>query len=253
MSRRIIYKIEERPEYFVSDEEWGEVQRLQHWYNSEFTWTTGKLAFRRFLMFPNVEEFSNLETSIWSIIEQRRERLRSIGRSEFEIVAQLERDGLVFVKWGGYYDGCLASGFTRIADNEWNAFLVCDFLLKVSTLLPHLLIELVDEGRFVKTRRMWLRDGVAMLRRKSGKVPATVSAVIKRKQFFSVVDPDKYEHHPGLNNTVPGFNRMKEDERKAIVRDWNWLGYGGNYDHNGDDTKGYNLNEKVRGFDFIDE
>ena len=252
MSRKIIYTIEEGPEYFVSDEEWAEVQRLQHWYNSEFTWTTGKLSFRRYLMFPNVEEFSNLETSIWRIIEERRERLRSHGLSEFEIVAQLERDALVFVKWGGYYDGCLASGFTRMADNEWNAFLVCDFLLKVSTLLPHLLIGVMDEGRFIKTRRIWLRDGVAMLQRKSGKMPGSISTLIKRKQFFSVVDPEKYEHHPGLKNSVPDFNRMKKEDRKAIVENWNWLGYGGNYDHDGDDAKGYNLNSKVRGFDFID-
>src|SRR3989442_10557590 len=34
------------------------------------------------------------------------------------IIAQLEADGLVIAKRGGYFDQCLASGFTRVAGNE---------------------------------------------------------------------------------------------------------------------------------------
>jgi hypothetical protein len=54
MSRRIVYKIKERPEYLVTEGEWDEIKRLQHWYNSEFTWSTGNLAFKRYILFPNV-------------------------------------------------------------------------------------------------------------------------------------------------------------------------------------------------------
>ncbi|MBI2619945.1 MAG: hypothetical protein HYW57_07675 [Ignavibacteriales bacterium] len=251
MSRRIIYKVEERSEYLITDEEWDEVRRLQHWYNSEFSWTTGKLAFRRYLLFPNVEEFSGLERSIWTIIEERKEKLKSQGLSETETVKQLERDHLVFVKWGGYFDDCLASGYTRVADNEWNAFLVCDFLLKVSTLLPHLVIEIRDEGRFVKTGRLWLRDGIALLRRRGGKMSESLTGVIKRKQFFSLVDPDKYEKHPSFRNSIPDFNLLAKEDRRAVLRNWNWLGYGNGGAEIDEPDGGVNLNLKLRGFDYL--
>src|SRR5512146_3100932 len=98
MSRRVIYKIEDRPEYLVTDEEWDEVRRVQHWYNSEFYWTMGKLAFKRYVLFANTEEFGGLETSICQLIEERRKKLEAQGLSEFELVSQLQRDQLVFEK-----------------------------------------------------------------------------------------------------------------------------------------------------------
>ena len=251
MSRRVIYKIEERPEYLVTDEEWDEVRRLQHWYNSEFYWTMGKLAFKRYVLFPNAEGFGGLETSIWQLIEERRKKLEAQGLTEFELIAQLERDQLVFVKWGGYFDGCLASGFTRVADNEWNAFLVCDFLLKVSTLLPHLTIEIRDEGRFIRTRRLWLRDGVALLPRRKNGFSDAMGILVKKKQFFASVDPARYDRHPAFKNSIPNFNDLNDEERKALVKNWNWMGYGnGSWD--GDSSEGVNLNLKLRGFDFLE-
>ena len=251
MSRRIIYKIEDRQDYLVTDEEWYEVRRLQHWYNSEFYWTTGKLAFKRYVLFPNAEEFAGLETSIWQLIEERRKKLKEQGLSEFEMIAQLERDQLVFVKWGGYFDGCLASGFTRVADNEWNAFLVCDFLLKVSTLLPHLTIEMRDEGRFIRTKRLWLRDGVALLPKRKNGFSETVGGLVKRKQFFATVDPARYDKHPAFKNSIPNFNELKDEDRKAVVKNWNWLGYGNGY-RDQDSPEGADLNRKLRGFDFLE-
>ncbi|HEX9614258.1 MAG TPA: hypothetical protein VGA55_02070 [Bacteroidota bacterium] len=250
MSRRIIYKIEDRPEYLVTDEEWDEIKRLQHWYNSEFTWTTGKLSFRRYLMFPNAEEFAGLDMSVWKIIEDRKVKLRGMGMTESEIVAQLELDHLVFVKWGGYYDDCLASGFTRVADNEWNAFLVCDFLLKVSTLIPHVLIDILDEGRFVRTKRLFLRDGVAMLQKKPSELAPQLGELVKRKQFFSIVDPGKFDKHPSFKNSIPNFNDLDDEDKRALLKNWNWLGFGNKYE-NSDDTGGVDLNQKLRGFDFF--
>ena len=251
MSRRLIYKIEDRPEYFVTDEEWDEVKRLQHWYNSEFLWTTGKLAFKRFLVFPNLEEFTGLDTPIWQLIDERTKKLRAQGLSEYELIAQLERDHLISVKWGGYFDECLASGFTRVADNEWNALLVCDFLLKVSTLLPHLTIEIRDEGRFVRTKRIWLRNGVALLPRRKNGFSETVANLVKRKQFFANVDPSRYDNHPSFKNSIPNFNYLKDEEKKALVKNWNWLGYGNGYG-DGESEEGVNLNLKLRGFDYLE-
>lgn len=250
MSRRIMYKIPEKPEYLVTEEEWDEVRRLQHWYNSEFTWTTGRLALRRYVVFPNVEEFAGLDTSIWSLIEERTRRLRAEGMSEEETVRQLERDRLVFVKWGGYYDDCLASGFTRVADNEWNALLVCDFLLKVSTLIPHVMIELVDEGRFVRTGRLWLRDGVALVDRVGSGSQESVTALMKHRRLFAVVDPARYDRHPGLKNLIPNFNDLGREDRMALVQDWNWLGYESRSEQE-EVAGGFDLNRKLRGFDFL--
>lgn len=250
MSRRIIYKIGERPEYLVTEEEWDEVKRLQHWYNSEFSWSAGKLAFKRYVFFPNVDEFSGLDTPIWEIIRERKVKLGNQGYSEYQIVEQLERDRLIVVKWGGYYDDCLASGFTRVADNEWNAFLVCDFLLKVSTLLPHVMVEVQDEGGFVRTKRLWLRDAVAMLPR--GVDSPGWDRVQKTKGFFSCVDPQKYDRHPAFRNSIPGFNDLKLEERRAVVRNWNWLGFDDRGTCDDSNTGLVNLNTKLRGADFFD-
>jgi len=250
MSRRIIYKISERPEYLVTEEEWDEVKRLQHWYNSEFSWSAGKLAFKRYVLFANVDEFSGLDTPIWEIIGERKLRLRSQGYSEYQIIEQLERDRLIVVKWGGYYDDCLASGFTRVADNEWNAFLVCDFLLKVSTLLPHVMVEVQDEGRFVRTKRLWLRDAVAMLPRHAR--PSGWARVLKSKGFFACVDPQKYDKHPVFRNSIPGFNDLKAEERRAVVRNWNWLGFDNGEGSLESGPGLVNLNSKLRGVDFFD-
>jgi hypothetical protein len=194
---------------------------------------------------------AGLDTTIWTLIEERKRRLKALGKTEEETIRQLERDRLVFVKWGGYYDDCLASGFTRVAGNEWNAFLVCDFLLKVSTLLPHVIVEIMDEGRFVRTKRLWLRDGVALLQRRAAEGSETLGDLVKRKKFFAIVDPGKYDRHPAFKNFIPNFNELKEEDRQTLLRDWNWLGYGNRYEVEGNATDGVDLNRKLRGFDFF--
>lgn len=248
MGRRIIYKIENQVENSVTDQEWSELKKLQHWYNSEFDWSGGKLLFKRYVIFPNVEEFAGLDRSIWEIIGERHRTLASHGLPEIEIISQLERDGLVSVKWGGYFDGCLASGFTRVAGNEWNAFLVCDFLLKTSMILSHATLLAEDEGRFIKTAKVRFRQGNVLV---AGEDPLTrepVSELIAGRRIFSIVDPEKYDKHPAFKNIIPEFNKLNTQERLAHLRNWNWLGYDDSYDVKGDDFKGFNLNLKVREF-----
>jgi hypothetical protein len=251
VSRRVIYRIYETGGNTISESEWGEIDRLQHWYNSEFSWSTGRLAIKRFVLFPNAEDFQNIDVPIWEVIGQRHASLRAEGLAEPEIVSQMERDRLVIVKWGGYYDNCLASGFTRVADNEWNAYLVCDFLLKASTLCPNASINAVDEGRFIKTGMIDFRNGVA-------EVPAGSSApgmdsenLFVSKKVFSVVDSDKYNRHPTFRNMIPEFNKLKTSERNKLVKNWNWLGYDGNFEADGDDISGVDLNLKVRSFKLL--
>jgi hypothetical protein len=248
MSRKIIYRIEDHPGNTIADDRWDEVMRLQHWYNSEFAWTAGKLSFRRYVIFPNTEEFKDLSTSIRELIAQRHQRLLAEGLTEYQIVSQMEKDRLLVVKWGGYYDGCLASGFTRVADNEWNAFLVCDFLLKASTLCPRLSIRATDEGKFIKTGSIWFRNGGVLISGDDNANGSSAQQLCDARRVFSVVDPAKYDEHPAFKNLIPEFNKLKAKEKMEVVRNWNWLGYDDGYDADGDDVKGFNLNVKVRQF-----
>ncbi|HAL55110.1 MAG TPA: hypothetical protein DCP63_01200 [Bacteroidetes bacterium] len=243
MGRRIIYRIEDRPENVVEEYRWDEVKRLQHWYDSEFTWTAGRLGFKRYVVFPNTNEFGGLDVSLWKIIAKRHQSLVEEGLSELEVVNQLEREKLVVVKWGGYFDDSLASGFTRVADNEWNAFLVCDFLLKASTLCPNATINLSDEGKFIKTGSVRLRNGKALLFRSE-----LAQGIDPSARCFSIVDPQKYDGHPEFRNFVPEFNRLEKKKKREVLRNWNWLGYGDGYDVGGDDKRGFDLNAKVREF-----
>lgn len=248
MGRRIIYRVEDRPGNQFTDEEWASVERLQHWYNSEFQWSTGRISFKRYVLFPNAEDFEGLSSSIWEIIAHRHETLREQGLHEKDIIAQMEREKLVVVKWGGYYDNCLASGFTRVADNEWNAFLVCDFLLKASTMLPGCLISVRDEGKFIKTGSLGFRNASAILKRDESHPDIDLEEVSISRHVFSIVDADKYSRHPSFRNMIPEYGRLKEMEKREILRNWNWLGYDGKYDADGDDNRGYDLNGKVRSF-----
>lgn len=248
MGRRIIYRIYDRDGNRFTEDEWEEIDRLQHWYNSEFSWSTGRLAVRRYVLFPNVEDFQNVETPIWEVIGQRHASLRARGLLEPDIISQMEKDKLVIVKWGGYYDNCLASGFTRVADNEWNAYLVCDFLLKASTLCPEARISAFDEGRFIKTGQVDFRNGCVEIDKAPAAPDVQVEEVCATRRVFSVVDPEKYNRHPAFRNMIPEFGKLKMSERKKLVRNWNWLGYEGNFDVDGDDLSGFDLNTKVRAF-----
>jgi len=249
VGRRIIYRIEDRRSNRFTDEQWDEVERLQHWYNSEFSWSTGRLALKRYVVFPNTEDFGNREIPVWDLIAKRHRLLLADGLTEREIVSLMERDKLIIVKWGGYYDNSLASGFTRVADNEWNAYLVCDFLLKASTLIPNATISLADEGKFIKTRLLELRNAAAAL---PGDVYCSFNQAEELRRtgrVFSVVDAEKYKRHPSFGNIIPEFSKLKASERKELVRNWNWLGYEGNFEVDGDDKKGFDLNAKVRSFE----
>ena len=248
MGRRIIYRINDREGNQFTEKEWDEIDRLQHWYNSEFSWSTGRLAIKRYIFFPNSEGFQDLEIPIWEVIGQRHASLRLEGLSEPEIVSQLEKDNLITVKWGGYYDNCLASGFTRVADNEWNACLVCDFLLKASTLCPNARISAFDEGKFIKTGQADFKNGHVEVGKSEAFSGGDVEDLSSTRRVFSVVDPEKYNRHPAFRNMIPEFGKLKMSERKKLISNWNWLGYDGNFDGNGDDASGFDLNTKVRSF-----
>ncbi len=242
MARRIFYRIPEDGYNFISGEEWDSIRSLQHWYNSEFFWTGGKVNLRRFILFPNYDTIGGDTKEI----RERYEELDKAGYSEEEIVTDLESRGLVIVKRGGYEDGMVASGFTRVADNEFNAFLVLDFLLKVSKIVRTASILVHDEGSFVKSHFIEISNGDVTVR--GADMQRSLFDELKRsRRVFSVVNPDKYDGHPEFTNRVSEFNELEPFERAKVLEDWNWLGYESNasFDFNGDDFFGFDLNRKL--------
>ncbi len=243
MARKIFYRIPDDGSNFISDDEWESIRSLQNWYNSEFFWTGGKIDLRRFLVFPNYDSIGHDVAGI----RKRFTQLREAGYSEVEMVNELERRGMIIVKRGGYEDNMVASGFTRVADNELNAFLVLDFLLKVSRIAPTAVIDVFDEGSFVKTHSISLSNGDGQIRT-AGLPQETVEDVRSTRRAFAVVNPDKYDGHPEFSNFVIEFNELLPDERDKVVENWNWLGYESkaDFDFNGDDFFGFDLNRKLR-------
>ena len=242
MARKIYYRIRDDGRNFISSEEWDSIRSLQRWYDSEFFWTGGRLNLRRFVVFPN---FDTVGKDL-KMVRERFAALEKAGYSEEEIVNELEARRLVIVKRGGYEDGMLASGYTRVADNEFNAFLVLDFLLKVSRIAPTTSIDVYDEGYFVKSQKIEIANGDVIVR-EDLTLPGLFEEARSSRRIFAVVNPDKYDGHPEFTNRVNEFNELLPFERARVVEDWNWLGYESkaDFDFNGDDFLGFDLNRKV--------
>ncbi|HQT91931.1 MAG TPA: hypothetical protein PL001_07875 [Candidatus Kryptobacter bacterium] len=242
MARQIFYRIRDDGKNFVSGEEWDAIKSLQHWYNSEFFWTGGRLNLRRFVVFPNYD----LVGKDVRVVRSKFLELEKAGYSEEEIVDELESKRFIIVKRGGYEDGMIASGHTRVADNELNAFLVLDFLLKVSRIARTSLLEVHDEGSFVKTHGVDIANGDVIVG-ESRTLPELYEEAKGLRRIFAVVNPDKYDGHPEFTNRVNEFNELLPFERAKVVEDWNWLGYESkaDFDFNGDDFFGFDLNRKI--------
>jgi hypothetical protein len=248
MARKLSYRIIDDNENRILDPEWEEIGRLQDWYNKEFPWTAGSLRFKRFVVFPNSSHRVLTEPAVVERIGEIIARLKRNGRSEAEIVDHLSGLGLIFVKRGGYFDGCLASGFTRVAGNEYNAYLVCEFLLHASRIASQSSIYVEDEGTFIQSRSVMLRDGSVLLNSGFTYEGRTGEEFIHCRHVFSVVNPEKYDGWPSFRTTIPDYAFLDVDERNRILRDWNWLGFERGDEGRGEDHNGLDLNRKVRDF-----
>jgi hypothetical protein len=253
MGRKLHYRVEDTESNRISDEEWEKILRLQKWYNSEFMWSCGRLAFKMFSVFPNWEYLSIDKDAYWDMVRKRTRELRHTLPSGNEVTRTLERERLVIVKKGGYLDGSIASGFTKVAGNEFNAYLVCEFILKASLIASGAEFLLRDEGGFIKCREVKVKEGRVRLKVKGLQAFNRARELVEARHVFSIVDPSKYDQFPKFKTVVAGFNDLEENERRTIVKDWNWLGFTGSYDHDGDDLKGYDLNQKVLAFEIIEE
>jgi hypothetical protein len=258
MARRIKYWIEDDGKNFITDDEWEEIMRLQRWYNSEFVWTAGKINFKRFAVFPNWE---NIELMMWAgesepvknIISKKFEALISSGMNESEALEKLEKEGFVILKRGGYIDNSIASGITRIGGNEFNAYLLCEFLLKASLIATGAEMTIYDEGEFIKSGLVKIKAGIVYVPKTEKVSDEKWGEMRRHKKVFSIVDPAKYTNYPRLKNVIPNYNSLNRKDKLAILHDWNWLGYGDPYDFEGDDLTGYDLNKKAKGIVFLKE
>jgi hypothetical protein len=251
LARKIYYWIKDIPGNIVSDGEWEEVLKLQHWYNSEFFWTAGKLGFKMFSTFPNWEYCLDNTASVVDVIRQRKIILKQSGLKENQIIKVLESEGLLIVKKGGFQDECIASGFTRVASNEYNAYLVCEFLLKTSKIIPYARIDVKDEGKFIKTHSGSFQDENIFMHQQEGTSNAQLKELVEGRKIFSLVNPVKYDDYTKFSNQIENYSKLKKTERLKILHDWNWLGFEDSYDYNGDDLEGLNLNLRVK--DFFEE
>ena len=248
MARKLYYKILNDGRNLVTDVEWEEILRLQNWYNSEFSWSAGRIAFKMYAVFPNIDKHILTREELRTMVLARMSELKGQGLTENQIILKLEREGLVTAKQGGYFDDCVASGFTRVAGNEFNAYLVCDFLVKASRIAPSAVITLYDEGEFVKPKYVRISNGTVVLTLSEKSRRSSFELMIENRHVFAVVDSAKYDRFPRFQSTIAEFNDLPFDERQDIVKDWNWLGFENNFDINGDDIQGFDLNRKVSGF-----
>jgi hypothetical protein len=251
MARKLYYTVDDDGQNRLTDAQWEEILRLQHWYNSEFIWTAGRLAFKMFAVFPNIDFLFDNEEDLWQKIAKRKRELRLSGATENEIILQLEAEGMVIAKKGGYFDHCLASGFTRVAANEFNAYLVCEFLLKASFIAGGISITVRDEGEFVKPKKVIFRNGKVLLPLRDGARRPAYEMMVGNRHVFAIVDSAKYDRFPFYQTTIADFNELPADEQSIILKDWNWLGFENNYDINGDDIQGFDLNKKVAEFEIL--
>lgn len=252
MARRIHYRIEDRSDNSVTDEEWEEIKRLEWWYNSEFVWTAGRLAFKMYAIFPDRYGYAGSDENDWKKIRDRFRFLRIRGLSENEAIRQLQKEGFILVKKGGYQENCIASGYTRVAGNEFNAYLVCEYLLKCSIIARNAAIHVLDDGEFIKCGSVIFRNGFVNVPFPTSHKRARVEKWVRSRRIFSVVDPSKYDDLPEFRNVVHGFNKMDQEKRRRVLEDWNWLGFANRYDSDGDDHRGYDLNLKVRGIEMVE-
>jgi hypothetical protein len=145
MGRTIHYSAADDGINAITDEEWGKIEELQGEYNAKHAWTCENLCFERFSIYPNWTAWreTGLSTQeVWNQINQAMEMPKGLG--------ELQEQGLVEVNFGGYQGkGFLASGFTKVRENEENAALVIKFLIEASLLAPRIRIKVSDEGDYL--------------------------------------------------------------------------------------------------------
>jgi hypothetical protein len=243
--RALRYHIADTPDNQVANDEWAQIARLQHWYNSEFIWSCDRIGLKRYILFPNYESLPDMPYHTAKYHVRKRLLAKKIElQDEIAAVQAMVAEGLFHVRWGGVRDESIASGITHVADNEYNAYLVCEFLLKCSTIARGATLHVEDEGRFILSRHAAFRDGEIFLNKSDlypdGNVPLDVP------QAFSVVNASKYDEHPFFSQSLDDFGDLDDDAIAESVSKYGVLGFAANYETAWGDTEGLNLQQRAR-------
>lgn len=246
MPRSLRYHIADTPDNTIENADWKEIARLQHWYNSEFIWSCDRIGLKRYILFPNYAKIPEMPYHTAKYHFRKRLLAKKIElQDEVAAVQAMEAEGLFHVRWGGVRDNSLASGITHVADNEFNAYLLCEFLLKCSTIARAATFVVEDEGRFILTRRAMFRDGEILVAREDvytdpREIPLDVP------QVFSVVNPAKYDEHPFFSQSLDDFSELEDDEISTSVSKYGVLGFAQNFETAWGDGEGLNLQLRAR-------
>jgi hypothetical protein len=225
MARRLYCYVYRTEENSITDDEWERIKKLQHWYSSEFIWTAGKPSLKMFVVFPNYEHPLADENKLIEYIQKRWGELKSESLSENAIVRRLHKEKVILLREGGYYDDCLLSGSVRVADNEWNAYLFTELVLKSSRIAANATFEIHDEGEFIRWRPVFFRAGKAFVGARSQQQAHRIQRILDEGRLFAGVDPVRYDHHPRYRSQISGYQKLEEVEKLSILRNWNWDGY----------------------------
>jgi hypothetical protein len=179
MGRTIHYWIEKDGLNAITDEQWRKIEELQDEYNDSHDWTCEKIAFERLNVFP-----------IWGPWRAKGLNFNEVWVQIYEAmdmpkgIEELKEQGLVEVRIGGYMgEKCLASGFTKVRENEENAALVIKFLIEASFLASGVKIKVSDEGDylicpvFISKGRLWadeeaVKSSIEYCKRRASEDPA---------------------------------------------------------------------------------
>jgi len=246
MARRLHCFVTTDDKNIVTDDEWEQIRKLQHWYSSEFFWTAGKPALKMFAVFPNLDHPLADENKLTVYISNRWKELRGTGRTENEILRTMRNEKLVILKEGGYRDGCLLSGSVRVANNEWNAYLFTELILKASSIAPRATFEIHDEGEFIRWRPIFVRQGIVRLYARSQQQYRRMEHIVGENELFAAIDPHEYDDHPTYRTQVSGFRRMEREKKRDILKNWNWHGYDSILQGSEKREHVYNLNVRVK-------
>lgn len=145
MGRTIHYLVEDDGQNHITDDEWQKIEELQERHNLDYEWSCERLSLERFSISPN-----------WSAWDETGLRANEVWRRiETELkepngMQSLLDHGLIEVSRGGYRGSkYLVSGFTKVRDDEYNAGLVIEFLIKASLIAPRIQIKVHDEGDYL--------------------------------------------------------------------------------------------------------
>lgn len=246
MPRALRYYIPDTGESSIDNTMWTELTRLQHWYNSEFIWSCDRIGLKRYILFPNYDKIPDMPYHTARYHFRKRLLAKKIElQDELAAVRAMEEEGLFAVRWGGVRDNAIASGITHVADNEFNAYLLCEFLLKCSTIATETSFHVEDEGKFVIPGKVMFRNGEIYVNREDLYASGT-DISLDTPQVFSVVNPGRYDEHPRFSQTLDDFEDLDDTTVTESVSNYGVLGFSQNYETAWGDNDGLNLQLRAR-------